>query len=306
MDKDAITPAVASRLVAEQFPQWAHLPIVPVALDGWDNTTFRLGETMSVRLPSHERYVLQIEKEHRWLPVLAPQLPLPIPQPIALGRASNTFPRPWSIYGWIDGVHAQPDEIDDLNEFARDLASFLLALWSIDASEGPTPGAHSCGRGGPYAFYDAEARHALTVLGGEIDVAAAAEVCAVALASAWSRPPVWVHGDIVGANLLVNDGRLAAVIDFGSSAVGDPACDLTMAWNFFSGESAAAFRQGLHLDDATWLRGRGWALWKAIIQLAREKQGDHDSAAAVHRFGWRFDAHEVVAAVIADLDGLRA
>src|SRR5262245_38836517 len=165
MKKDAITAAVAADLVAEQFPQWADLPVVPVALNGWDNTTFRLGDALSIRLPSHERYVPQVEKEHRWLPELAPQLPLRIPEPVALGRPSTTFPRPWSIYRWIDGDHAQVDDIADLNAFADDLAGFLVALYAIDASTGPEPGAHSFGRGGPLDCYDAESRRALEILG---------------------------------------------------------------------------------------------------------------------------------------------
>jgi aminoglycoside phosphotransferase (APT) family kinase protein len=300
MERELITAAVAAGLVAEQFPQWADLPVVPVSLNGWDNSTFRLGDAFSVRLPSHERYVAQVEKEHRWLPELAPQLPLPIPEPIALGRPSKTFPRPWSIYRWIDGDQARVDDIADPSEFARDLADFLVALYAIDARRGPEPGAHSFGRGGPLERYDADSRGALTVLADDIDAVTASQVWEAALASAWHSPPVWVHGDVAPSNLLVMDGQLAAVIDFGCSAVGDPACDLVVAWTFFSGESADAFRSGLALDDATWSRGRGWALWKAVIHLAREKQGGPDSNIAARRWGWRFTAREVVAAVLAD------
>jgi len=300
MEKDAITAAVAARLVAEQFPQWADLPVVPVALDGWDNTTFRLGDTLSVRLPSHDRYVPQIEKEHRWLPELAPQLPLPIPDPVALGRASTAFPRPWSIYRWIDGDIARADDIADMRAFARDLERFLAALYAIDARQGPGPGAHSFGRGGSLDGYDAATRDALSILAGEIDTVTAGQVWEAALASAWQGPPVWVHGDVAPSNLLIMDGHLSAVIDFGCSAAGDPACDLVVAWTFFSGASAAAFRDGLGLDDATWSRGRGWALWKAAIHLALELQGGPDSNIACRRWGWRFGAREVIRAVLAD------
>ena len=106
MDKSEITPAVVKRLLAEQFPQWADLPVTRVELDGWDNTTFRLGDEMSVRLPSGDAYTAQVDKEHRWLPDLAPQLPLPIPQPLAKGAPSEEFPRPWSIYRWLEGEPA--------------------------------------------------------------------------------------------------------------------------------------------------------------------------------------------------------
>jgi aminoglycoside phosphotransferase (APT) family kinase protein len=300
MNTDAITAEVALALVAEQFPQWAELSVVPVALNGSDNTTFRLGDTMSIRLPTHERYVAQIDKEHRWLPELAPQLPVPIPEPIGLGRPSAMFPRPWSIYGWIDGRPARVDDIADLNAFARDLAGFLVALHAIDATHGPGPGAHSFGRGGPLELYDSASRRALAVLGDQIDAALASEVWDLALASTWQGPPVWVHGDVAPSNQLVRHGRLGGVIDFGCSAVGDPACDLVIAWTLLSDQSAALFRRGVALDDATWARGRGWALWKAAIQLARERQGGSDADVATRRWGWRFSAREVLAAVLDD------
>jgi aminoglycoside phosphotransferase (APT) family kinase protein len=288
MERNAITAAVAAGLVTEQFPQWADLPVVPVELNGWDNTTFRLGDAYSVRLPSHERCVPQVEKEHRWLPELAPELPLPIPEPIALGRPSRTFPRPWSIYRLIDGHRPRVHDIADLSAFARDLAGFLVALYAIDASHGPAPGAHSFGRGGPLDCYDADLRRALAILADEMDAVTANQVWEAALASACHGPPVWAYGDVAPSNLVVMNGQLAAVIDFGCSAVGDPACDLVVAWTFFFDESAEVFRSSLALDDETWSRGRGWALWKAVVNLAREKQGGPESNVAARRWGWHF------------------
>jgi aminoglycoside phosphotransferase (APT) family kinase protein len=149
MDKAAITPALVSRLVASQFPQWSHLPVLPVALDGWDNTTFRLGEDLSVRLPSADGYVAQVEKEHRWLPVLAPQLPLPIPEPLAKGAPGHGFQRPWSVYRWLAGEHATVERVPELDRFAADLAGFLAALYAIEPAGGPAAGEHSFFRGGP-------------------------------------------------------------------------------------------------------------------------------------------------------------
>lgn len=297
--KTEITPAVAARLVAAQFPQWAGLPVVPVALDGWDNTTFRLGDELSIRLPSADAYVAQVEKEHRWLPILARDLPLPIPEPVAMGRPAGTFPRPWSIYRWIAGDHASVDRIASLPVFAADLAGFLAALYVAGASGGPRPGAHNFFRGGPLDTYDTQSRGSIQLLADEIDSEAATEVWEAALASTWDRPPVWVHGDVAASNLLVEDGRLRAVIDFGCSAVGDPACDLVMAWTFFAGESQEVFRSGLHLDDATWARGRGWALWKALITLAQEKVEGVNADAAARRFGWRNGARDVIDIVLA-------
>ena len=149
MEKEDITAALAAGLIARQFPQWADLSVVPVALDGWDNTTFRLGDELSVRLPSADSYVAQIDKEQRWLPILARHLPLRIPEPVAMGQPGGGFPRPWSIYRWIDGDPATADRIDDLTAFASDLAGFLAALYAIDASDGPAPGKHNFFRGGP-------------------------------------------------------------------------------------------------------------------------------------------------------------
>jgi aminoglycoside phosphotransferase (APT) family kinase protein len=267
-EEPVIDTALVKRLIAEQFPQWAHLPVEPVAISGWDNRTFHLGETMLVRLPSAESYAAQVAKEQTWLPRLARQLPLSIPAPLAMGRPGAGYSWPWSIYGWIDGDPATRDRIGDLRQFALDLAGFLTALYRIDASDGPPAGRHNFFRGGDLAVYDEEARRAIAALETEIDAAAATRLWEAALATTWERPPVWVHGDVAWGNLLVRDGRLAAVIDFGSSAVGDPACDLAIAWTLFDGESRAAFRDALPLDDATWRRGAGWVLWKAMISVA--------------------------------------
>jgi aminoglycoside phosphotransferase (APT) family kinase protein len=270
-DRIEIDAGVVARLIAEQFPHWSHLPVVPVELSGWDNRTFRLGRDMSVRLPSAAGYVAQVEKEHRWLPRLAPHLPLPIPAPLAMGRPTGAYPFPWSIYRWIDGEPATTAPISDVTEFAKTLAGFLAALQTIDASDGPAAGAHNFFRGGPVSTYDSEARRAIDALAGEIDAGLATEVWETALASSWQSRPVWVHGDVASGNLLVREGRLAAVIDFGSSGVGDPACDLYIAWTFLEGEGREVFRAALPLDAQTWQRGRGWTLWKALIVFAEHR-----------------------------------
>lgn len=263
---------LVSKLVAEQFPQWAGLPVRPVELSGWDNRTFHLGERMTVRLPSAEGYTPQVEKEHHWLPRLAPHLPLPIPVPLGRGVPSNDFPWPWSVYRWIEGESAITGRIADLAQFAAGLAKFLVALQGIDASEGPPAGPHSFYRGAPLSVYDADTQRSLALLAGEIDTDAAQAVWDEALRTTWDGPPVWFHGDVAAGNLLVRDGELSAVIDFGCTGVGDPACDLAIAWTLFSGESRAAFRAGLPLDEGTWARGRGWALWKALITLAEYRE----------------------------------
>lgn len=196
-----------------------------------DNTTFRLGDDLSMRFPSADRYVAQVDKEHRWLPILARHLPLAIPEPVAMGQPGSGFPRPWSIYRWIDGDPASVGRIADVTAFASDLAVFLAALYAIDASDGPAPGKHNFFRGGPLDTFDAQSRKSIQLLADEIDCDGATEVWEAALASTWDRSPVWMHGDVAASNLLVADGSLRAVIDFGCAAVGDPACDLVMAWS---------------------------------------------------------------------------
>ena len=277
------------RLIAAQFSQWAHLSIKPVEPGGWDNRAFRLGDRMSVRLPSAAAYVAQVEKEHRWLPEIGPRLPLPIPRPLAKGAPGEGYPWPWSVYGWLDGKPAEADLIVDITRFSRALAGFLVALQRIDATGGPPAGQHNFHRGGPLVVYDAQTRAALSTLGGRVDTAAVEDVWAAALDSEWQGKPVWVHGDMAWGNLLVQDGELYAIIDFGSSAVGDPACDLAIAWTQFFGESRQAFRAALPLDDETWARGRGWALWKALITVAGHDSNQRDAAKS-----WRV-INEVVA-----------
>lgn len=295
MDKSEITPALVKRLLAAQFPQWADLPLTRVELDGWDNTTFRLGKDMSVRLPSGDAYTAQVDKEHRWLPVLALQLPLPIPQPLAKGAPSQEFPRPWSIYRWLEGEHATTDRIADLDRFATDVAMFLDALYGAASDAGPAAGPHSHFRGGPLTTWDAQTRALIAALDGQIDGETATAAWDRALEARFAGRTVWVHGDVAATNLLVADGELCAVIDFGCSAVGDPACDVTIAWTLFSGESRRAFRDALGIDDATWERGRGWALWKALIEVRQAVSvgGDTIPPGWV-RMGWRQNAKEII------------
>jgi aminoglycoside phosphotransferase (APT) family kinase protein len=263
-----VTEELTRRLVAAQFPQWADLPIRPVAEEGWDNRTFHLGPDMSVRLPSAAPYALAVEKEHRWLPVFAPGLPLPIPVPLAQGAPGEGYPHVWSVYRWLDGEPASRDTIADLTEFGTTLAGFLVALHRFDASCGPGPGLHNWYRGGTLATYDGLVQQALETLEGHVRTGLAREIWQSARASRWARPPVWFHGDVASGNLLMVDGVLAAVIDFGTCGVGDPACDLAIAWTLLAGESREAFRSGLSVDDDTWARGRGWALWKTLSGCA--------------------------------------
>ncbi|MEV6603755.1 aminoglycoside phosphotransferase family protein [Kutzneria sp. NPDC051319] len=257
------------RLVADQFPHWAGLPVRPVAKSGWDNFTFHLGADMVARLPSASEYALAVGKERRWLPALAPRLPLPIPVPLAKGEPGADYPFEWSVYRWLPGRPASADRISDPVGFALDLAGFLAALRSIDAADGPQPGKHNWFRGATLRTYDAQARRALATVDGHIDVELAREIWQAALDTPWDGVDVWFHGDIAPGNLLLDNGKLAAVIDFGTCGVGDPSCDLAITWTLLTADGRRAFREHLAIDDPTWARGRGWALWKTLVTCAR-------------------------------------
>ncbi len=274
----AVDADLVRRLVAEQFPQWAALEVRPVADGGWDNWTFHLGPELSARLPSAAPYALAVEKEHRWLPVLASQLPLPVPTPVAKGGPGPGYPHPWSVYTWLDGRPARADAIADPVRFALSLAEFLSALQGADPADGPRPGLHNWYRGGTLRTYDATTRDALVDLRDHVDVDLAAEAWESALAAQWDGTEVWFHGDVAEGNLLLEDGELAGVLDFGTCGVGDPACDLAIAWTLLTEEGRRAFRERLSVDAATWARGRGWALWKALATCSRVLDDDEEVA----------------------------
>jgi len=282
-DRRLVDEGLVRRLVASQFPQWADLPVWPVPTSGWDNQTFRLGQRLSVRLPTAREYALAVDKEHRWLPILAPRVPLPIPVPMARGVPADGYGFHWSVYEWIDGEPARIDGIGDLTRFADGLASFLVALQRVDPTGGPQPDLHNWFRGGPLQIYDPQIRRAIEVLDRRIPRDIVTEIWRSALRAAWDGRSVWFHGDVAPGNLLVRDGVLAAVIDFGTCGVGDPACDLAIAWTLLSGPSRDAFRARLDVDPGTWTRGRAWALWKALIVYAGALQGKPAVAAEANR-----------------------
>ena len=192
-----------------------------------------------------------------------------VPVPLGLGEPSNGYPWKWSIYSWLAGETVAASSISNLSDLATDSGKFLLALHQIDSTNGPQAGPHSFYRGGSLTTYDNETRKAIATLQDKIDTNTATEIWETALATQWTRSPVWVHGDISPGNLLVKNGRLSAVIDFGQLTTGDPACDLAIAWTFFKDNSRAIFQSSLPLDSGTWARGQAWALWKALIVYAQ-------------------------------------
>jgi aminoglycoside phosphotransferase (APT) family kinase protein len=259
---------VARRLLEAQFPQWAALPIQPVASAGTDNTLYRLGEDLVMRLPRIHWAAGQAEKEVRWLPALAPHLPLAIPVPLALGAPGEGYPFGWSICPWFEGENATLNRIANPLQAAADLARFVTALQRIDAEGGPPPGQDNSFRGVPLADRDAHTRAAIAEVRDLFDARALTAAWEAALhAPVWHGPPAWIHGDLQSGNLLARQGRLSAVIDFGCLGVGDPACDLMVAWNLLPSAARETFRAALAVDEAAWARGRGWALSVGLIAL---------------------------------------
>ena len=266
-------------MVADQFPEWEDLAIVPVKVDGHDNRTFHLGDEMSVRVPSAKQYAAHVITEQVWLPKLAPHLPLPIPTPIAMGKPTSQLPWHWSINTWLKGENAGEHRIDDLTQFAQDLAIFLNELQAIDTNGAPPPGPDNFFRGGELSVYDNETRACINELRDRVDVRAATAVWDSALETKWQCAPVWIHGDVAVGNLLLERGKLSGVIDFGQLAAGDPACDVTIPWTLLKGQSRETFRRELSVDEATWMRGRGWALWKALLELQKHLKTNPSEAA---------------------------
>ncbi|MWV46271.1 phosphotransferase [Paenibacillus sp. HJL G12] len=269
----AFTTELVRRLIDTQFPQWRDLTIKPVQQSGHDNRTYRLGNEMTVRLPSHERYASAIEKEQTWLPIFKPHLSLPIPVPVAKGEPTNEYPLPWSVNRWIGGDTVTRGNIADLNGFAEDLAGFLKELQAIDASLGIPAGVQNFHRGGNLAVYDQDTRSVIQALSGQYDQKLLLEIWERSLSTKYQSAPLWLHGDVAVGNLLVQDGRLCGVIDFGTMGVGDPSSDLVMAWNFFDDDSRVIFLNSMNMDEDTVDRARGWALWKALITYSWNEKG---------------------------------
>lgn len=249
-------------LLKQQFPKWAHLPLVPIDSHGTDNAIFRLGDHMCVRLPKIGWAANDALKEQKLLKLLDGKLPLAIPSQISLGTPDDSYPWHWSINKYIDGENALNGKID-LNKAATKMAYFLLALNTVNCKNAPISR-----RGKPLKSQDREVQSALKSLIGLIDTNKAHDIWQECLKTrSWIAPPVWLHGDLLPGNLLVKDGKLCAVIDWGLSGIGDPACDLIVGYSLLKMNSRRIFRAHLKTDDSTWLRGLGWALSISLIIL---------------------------------------
>jgi aminoglycoside phosphotransferase (APT) family kinase protein len=264
---EATTDAeLVRRLLRGQFPQWADLPIERLASGGTVNAVYRLGDRLSVRLPLTAGGVDDLDWEARWLPRLAPALPVTIPTVVAGGDPAEGYPHPWAVHEWIDGMTPVEGRVAEPELLAHDLAAFVTALRGVSLLDSP-----AAYRGGSLAAEDGETRDAIEALRHtdepfDADTAIAAWEDALD-APEWTGAPCWVHSDLMPSNMLLTANRLTAVIDFSTAGVGDPACDLIPAWNLLPAPARESFRDAVGIDDATWRRGRGWALSMALIQL---------------------------------------
>lgn len=268
VDEVAIDDDLVGRLVAAQFPAWAGLPLERVDSAGTVNAIFRLGGDMAVRLPRVAADVARLERDHRLLRLFAPLLPVQVPIPLAIGEPGDCYPFPWSVRRWIDGRNAALAPFTDQHEAARTLAGFIAALHRIDTGGEPASGPPPSTRGVSLTSRDAATRAWIATPPSPFDTGEVTAAWEADLAApARSGMPVWIHGDIQPLNLLVDRGRISAVIDFEAIGVGDPATDVMAAWSLFSREARATFRAALGVDDATWARARGWALsvWVAVL-----------------------------------------
>lgn len=275
---------IVRELLRSQFPAWSSLDIVPVASGGTDNAIFRLGSELVVRLPKVDWATGQPERDQRWLPLLAPRLPIAIPEPLALGKPGSGYPWHWAVHRWIDGEAGTFASLAASARIAEELGGFVVALGRVDASGGPSSGPANHYRGAPLIQREPVVRAALGKLEAEPNIDAAADAWADALQAAPSPgPPTWLHGDLNLGNLIIADGRLAAVIDFGLMGVGDPACDLMAAWTCLDASGRLRFRAAVKASDADWRRGRGWAIGTALVALAAYRMSNAVVAAAARR-----------------------
>jgi aminoglycoside phosphotransferase (APT) family kinase protein/RimJ/RimL family protein N-acetyltransferase len=244
------------RLLRAQHPQWADRPITRVPSAGTDNAMYRLGDDLAARLPRIDWAVETVAKEQRWLPHVAPHLPLAVPLPVAEGLPTEEFPYPWGVVQWLPGQMATLDGLDDPIQAARDLAAFVRALRAVDPTDGPR---HH--RGSAIRRRDRMARDGIGLVDGDVDAERLLRVWDAAVAAPeHDGPPKWFHGDLAYLNVLATDGRVSGIIDWGTCGVGDPAVDMIVAWSLLPAGARDVYREDLGVDDAEWARGKGWAL----------------------------------------------
>ena|SRR3990167_2299637 len=259
-----IDEALVRALLKEQYPQWADLHLQHIKSSGTDNALFRLGDDYVVRLPRVDWAVKSIDKEYEWVPSIAEFLKIPVSEPLFKGNPSKLYSSAWMITKWNDGHNPDFEKENEYEALAKDMADFLNELHGIKLAGGP-----ASRRGVPLKQLDEQTGKAIGELAGEIDIPAITSIWKqLSNIPSWDKEPVWVHGDFLPGNVLVQNNRLSAVIDFSDVGIGDPACDLVIAWSLLNANSRNVFKQHLQsIDENTWQRGRGWALSIALIML---------------------------------------
>jgi aminoglycoside phosphotransferase (APT) family kinase protein len=279
-----VSPELVRQLVDTQFPRWSSWPLERWERAGSDHSIYRLGDSLAVRLPRGDWAAGQARKEHAWLPQLAPLLPLAIPAPVGLGEAAFGYPWSWSVAQWLPGDAVVGERLCDSEETARDLAAFLVTLQRLPSPDSFAPGPHPELRRRTLAAKDNRVRASIAAVADVFDAEALIRVWERALfAPVWSGEPVWCHGDFHVGNLLMQGDRVTAVLDFGGLGYGDPACDLDIAFTLMTERTRAVFRAALGLDEAAWVRGRGWALAGGVTAYAAYAANEPRVAAQTRR-----------------------
>jgi aminoglycoside phosphotransferase (APT) family kinase protein len=282
-DELGLDDGLVVQLIAEQFPEWAGLPLERIPSPGTDNVLYRLGPDKVVRLPRIRDHGNDAEgrffdRDVHWLPRLSPLLPVAVPVPLAKGVPADGYPAAWGVYSWLHGETPDVHALHDPEELARQVAELIRALWVVELPDPPLTA-----RGSSLARWDEPTRAALAELEQAIDTKAAMTAWEKALATPpWHGQPVWLHGDLMPANLIVQGSRLTGVIDWGLLGLGDPAVDLAVAWNLLPAGARELLREDLRVDDATWERGRGWALWTGICILPYYRDTNPELVANAH------------------------
>ena len=275
-----IDSSLVRKLIANQFPDLRNLPVMPIKKQGHDNRTFRLGNELTVRLPSHPSYADAVKKEATALEALGGQLSVETPKIFGLGKPSREYQLPWSIRHWLIGKTWEDTQVTDKSSLARDLGQILVELRSIPADISLSAGKHSFYRGCHPSAYSDEVIESLRRMGDPTKTKQCLEIWQRGMVSAWPNAPVWFHGDLAVANVLMKGDKVSALIDFGTCGVGDPACDLTIAWTYFDATTRQHFREAAKVDDGTWDRAKAWGLWKALASINGLSAPDANGAQA--------------------------
>jgi len=257
IDEIMIDTTLVHNLIAEQFPEWAHLPLLYVVSSGTDHALYKLGDNMVIRLPRIACAAQQIDKEFKWLPQLAPHLSVAIPKPLVKGKPTKEYPYPWLISHWLEGKNGIEAFFDTMNA-AKTMAQCIKEMRSVNTVNAPLASGY---RSKPLYESDTEIRKAIAESADIIDAQAVTKAWKKALdAPMWDEIPTWTHTDLHAGNILIQEGKISAIIDFGLGGLADPACDIQVAWTLLDTESRLLFRSLMDIDDATWERSKGWAL----------------------------------------------